>query len=145
MVADGGTTSSATDAHGVHHRARLSYLALAAGTIALGLFVYLRGTALSPAVRDVLGDALWAVMIMWSVSGLAPTARPTTRGVSALAVCWLVEASQLYHAPALDAVRATTVGHLVLGSGFDPRDLAAYAAGVLVAMALDAAAFRPRG
>jgi hypothetical protein len=26
------------------------------------------------------------------------------------------------------------LGHLVLGSGFDPRDLASYAAGVLVAL-----------
>jgi hypothetical protein len=55
----------------------------------------------------------------------------------ALAVCFVVELSQLYHAPALDALRQTTVGHLVLGSDFDPRDLAAYAAGVLAAAMLE--------
>ena len=36
--------------------------------------------------------------------------------------------SQLYHTPTLDAIRATQAGQLVLGSGFDPRDLAAYVA-----------------
>ncbi len=120
--------------------ARARYLALAIGTVGLGLAVHLRGTALPPAARDVLGDALWAAMMVWCVSAVAPAARRPTRGAAALAVCWAVEASQLYHAPALDAVRTTTVGRLVLGSGFDPRDLAAYAAGVLAAVLLEAAA-----
>jgi hypothetical protein len=54
-----------------------------------------------------------------------------------LAICFAVELSQLYHAPALDALRETTAGHLVLGSGFDPRDLIAYAAGVCAAALVD--------
>ncbi len=37
------------------------------------------------------------------------------------------------HYNALDAVRATMIGKLVLGSGFDPRDLVAYGAGVALA------------
>lgn len=121
-----------------HLAARLVYFALVAGTIGLGLAVHLRGTALAAAARDVLGDALWAAMIVWGVSALAPAARRRTRGVAALAICWAVEFSQMYHAPPVDALRATTLGRLVLGSGFDPRDLVAYAAGVLVAIALDA-------
>ncbi|HET7457037.1 MAG TPA: DUF2809 domain-containing protein [Gemmatimonadaceae bacterium] len=125
-------------------RDRLAYVALAIGTIAIGLAVHLRGTALPPAARDVLGDALWAVMIAWGVSAVVPAAPRRVRGTAALAVCWAVELSQLYHAPLLDTVRATTAGHLVLGSGFDPRDLAAYAGGVVVAMLLDAAAGRRR-
>jgi hypothetical protein len=129
----------------LHLRARFSYLALAVGTIGLGLVVHLRGTALPSAARDMLGDALWAVMIVWCVSGVTPTARLMTRGAVALAVCWAVEGSQLYHAPVVDSLRATTAGHLVLGSGFDPRDLAAYTAGVLAAVVLEAAASRRRG
>ena len=125
-----------------HLRARLSYLGLAVGTIACGLLVHLRGGSLTPAVRDVLGDALWATMIVWWVSVVAPRARRATRGAVALAICWAVEASQLYHAPALDALRRTTAGRLVLGSGFDARDLAAYAAGVLFALLVDTL---PRG
>ena len=128
----------------LHLRARFSYLALAVGTIGLGLLVHLRGT-LPSAARDKLGDALWAVMIVWCISGATPTARLMTRGAVALAVCWAVEGSQLYHAPVVDSLRATTAGHLVLGSGFDPRDLAAYTAGVLAALVLEAAACRRRG
>ncbi len=43
-------------------------------------------------------------------------------------------------APTLDAWRATTLGHLVLGSGFDPRDLVAYALGVFAGWRLEIAA-----
>ena len=128
-----------------HLRARLSYLALVVVTIGLGLLVHLHGTAMPPAARDVLGDALWAVMIVWGVSVVAPDARLQTRGAVALALCWAVEGSQLLHAPAVDALRATMAGHLVLGSGFDPRDLVAYAAGVLAAVLLEAAVRRRRG
>jgi hypothetical protein len=126
-------------------RARLWYLAFVIATIGLGLSVHLRATMLSTVARDVLGDVLWAVMSVWCVSVVVPAARLLTRGAVALAVCWAVEASQLYHAPTVDALRATMVGHLVLGSGFDPRDLAAYAAGVLAAALLEAGVSRRRG
>jgi hypothetical protein len=121
------------------NRLRAIYIALALGTIAIGLFVHLWGTALGTAARDVIGDALWAAMITWWVSALAPDARRLLRAAVAYAVCVGIEVSQLYHAPAFDAVRATRVGHLFLGSGFDPRDLAAYALGVAGAMLLDVA------
>ncbi len=67
----------------------------------------------------------------WWAGALTPHARLATRSAAAYAICAGVELSQLYHAPALDTIRATRAGHLVLGSGFDPRDLAAYALGVL--------------
>jgi hypothetical protein len=126
-------------------RARAVYVALALATIALGLLVHLRSTVLGPAARDVLGDALWAAMIAWWTGALAPRARLAMRSASAYAVCVAVEVSQLYHAPTLDAVRATRLGHLVLGSGFDPRDLAAYALGVAGAALLDALVVVRRG
>lgn len=53
-----------------------------------------------------------------------------------------METRQLYHAPALDALRRTTAGHLVLGSGFDPRDLLAYTLGVVAAVLLERALHR---
>lgn len=121
---------------------RARYLALALSTIALGLAVHLGGGALGPAVRDRLGDALWAMMIVWWLAALAPGARPLTRNTAALAICFAVEFSQLYHAAALDALRNTMVGHLVLGNGFDPGDLVAYAAGVLAAAAIDHSVIR---
>jgi len=116
---------------------RTRYVALAVGTIALGLAVHWRGDALSPVVRDVLGDALWAAMVVWWISAIAPASRLPWRAAVALALCFAVEFGQLWRFPALDALRRTTAGHLVLGSGFDPRDFGAYAAGVLTAVLLE--------
>jgi Protein of unknown function (DUF2809) len=110
-------------------RARTRYFALAVGTIVLGLAVHGRGGALSPVVRDVLGDALWAAMAAWWIAAVAPAIRLAWRAAVALAFCFGVEFSQLVHLPALDALRRTTAGHLALGSGFDRRDFVAYAAG----------------
>ncbi len=109
---------------------RLIYIILAIVTIAIGLFVH-RIAPLEPTARDILGDALWAAMITWFVSAIAPGAPLIVRAVASWAICAAVELSQLIHSPSLDALRATTLGHLVLGSGFDPRDLLSYAAGVL--------------
>ncbi|HEU4642590.1 MAG TPA: DUF2809 domain-containing protein [Gemmatimonadaceae bacterium] len=120
-------------------RARTGYIAAALATIAVGLLVHVRGGALGPAALDVLGDALWASMIAWWVGALAPGARLAKRCWAAYAICVAVEVSQLYHTPWLDALRATGIGQLVLGSGFDPRDLAAYALGVAGAALLEAA------
>jgi hypothetical protein len=124
--------------------ARTRYVALAGGTIALGLAVHWRGGALSPVVRDVLGDAFWAAMVVWWIAAVAPASRLPLRAAVALAFCFTVEFSQLWHLPALDALRRTTAGHLALGSGFDPRDFAAYATGVLAAVLLERATERRR-
>ena len=124
---------------------RASYLGLALGTIALGLAIHWHGGVLGPTARDVLGDALWAAMIYWWIGALAPGATLRVRAVMALMVCFGVEVSQLYHTPALDALRRTTLGQLVLGSGFDPRDLVAYAGGIVAAVGLEHVTMRRRG
>jgi hypothetical protein len=113
---------------------RFRYLVLAAITIASGLALQQSRSRLSFAFADVLGDALWGLMIFWLVAAAQPTRRILLRASIALAVCWLVELSQLYHTVWLDAVRATTIGHLTLGSDFDVRDLLAYALGTLVGL-----------
>ena len=115
----------------------MRYFALAVGTMALGLAVHRRGSLLSPAVRDVLGDALWAAMVAWWIAAALPAIRLPWRAAIAVAFCFAVEFSQLYHTPVLDAIRRTIAGHLVLGSGFDPRDFAAYTVGVLAAVLLE--------
>jgi len=119
-------------------RRRLAFLAAAVATIGVGLLVHWGGGALDRALRDVRGDERWAAMVAWWLGAAAPRARLTIRSAAAYAVCVAVETSQLYHAPWLDALRATRAGHLVLGSGFDPRDLLAYALGVVAAALLEA-------
>jgi len=123
-------------------RTRAPYAALALGTIALGLVVHLGGAVLGRATRDIVGDALWAAMVAWWIAAVAPHAPLQARAGVALGLSFAVELSQLYHTPALDALRATRMGHLVLGSGFDPRDLAAYTAGVAAAVLLERAVRR---
>jgi Protein of unknown function (DUF2809) len=105
-----------------------------------GLWVHRGGLALGPDARDVAGDALWACMMAWIVATIAPAPSMFIRAAIALAISWTVEFSQLIHTPSLDALRATTLGGLVLGSGFDPRDLAAYALGVVGAIVLESIA-----
>lgn len=124
------------------NRSRLRYLILAAITIALGLLLQQVRSSLPFTLADVVGDALWGVMIYWLVGVLLPQSRTLGKAAIALAICWLVELSQLYHAPWIDSWRATTLGHLVLGSGFDLRDLVAYAIGVLVGVRLETTVLR---
>ena len=78
----------------------------------------------------MLGDALWAAMVYWWAGALAPSLGVGARTRAALVFAFGIEWSQCYHAPGIDAVRATPLGHLVLGSDFDARDLLAYAVGV---------------
>ena len=116
---------------------RIVYLGLACITIVLGLFVHRGVIPFGAIAKDVLGDALWAAMMVWWISAVRPDARLVMRGSVAFGICVAVELSQLLHTPALDAIRGTTFGRLVLGSGFDARDLLAYALGVVVAVLLD--------
>ena len=96
-------------------------------------------TAMARAARDITGDALWAAMMFWWVSALVPSTRLRYRVVAAITIAAAVEFAQLYRTPMLDALRGTTIGHLVLGSDFDARDLAAYACGVIAASLVEAA------
>jgi hypothetical protein len=123
---------------------RIRYATAAVITVGVGLVVHRVDLDLNPVARDMLGDALWAMMIFYGLGVLFPAARWQMRTASTLAICAAVEASQLYHSPRLDAVRATTVGHMVLGSGFDARDLVSYALGSAAAAWLERAGV-PRG
>ena len=118
-------------------RNRSRYIALAVATVFVGLAVHFRGGALPPAARDVFGDALWAMMVTWVISAVVPKLSLLRRATAAATVCLVVEFSQLVDQPALNAIRRTTVGHLVLGNSFDPRDLAAYLAGVIACVLFD--------
>ena len=118
------------------------YIALALATVALGLCVHWRGAAFGATLQDVAGDVLYAVMIAWWVGAIAPRAPLPVRAAVALTFCISVEVSQLFHTTTLDSIRRTTLGQLILGSGFATRDIAAYSFGVLAASCLEYAARR---
>jgi hypothetical protein len=76
------------------------------------------------------GDALWALMVFVGFGFLFPHTSTLTVAMLALTFAWSVEFSQLYHAPWIDAIRATIPGKLVLGNTFYWPDLPAYALGI---------------
>jgi uncharacterized protein DUF2809 len=126
----------------VFHR-RLRYFVLAILTILVGLIVHFDGRVLSFRVRDILGDALWAMMMVWWMGVALPRVRLSARGLAAFGICVAVELSQRYHTAFLDAARLTIPGQLILGSGYDPRDFLAYAAGVIAAVTLAQVVMEP--
>lgn len=110
---------------------------LVAVTIGLGLASRRYAENLPTFLAEYAGDTLWAAMVFW---GLALLFRRQGTGVLALftlAIAFLVECSQLYHAPWIDAVRRTPAGALALGTGFLWSDLVCYSAGAAIAATVD--------
>ena len=116
---------------------RLAYLVCTVAVMALGLASRRYGMNLPVFIAEYAGDTLWALMVFLGISFLAPGARVSHRGAIAIALAYAVEGSQLYHAPWIDAVRRTTLGGLVLGSGFVWTDFICYAAGVSIGVVVD--------
>ena len=69
-------------------------------------------------------------MVFAGFGFLLPRASTLVVALLALTFSWSVEFSQLYHAPWIDAIRATIPGKLVLGNTFNWLDLPAYAVGI---------------
>lgn len=111
-------------------RKRLGH-ALAMATVTFsGLLWRSPWLGLPEAPRKYGGDALWALLVFLGFGFLFP--RWPTRIVALLAMTFsvLIESSQLYHAPWIDAIRETRLGALVLGSVFNWPDFGAYAIGI---------------
>ena len=83
------------------------------------------------------GDALWALMVFIGLAFIRPRASTGRLSLLAFATSCAVEFSQLYQVSWLNAIRHTTIGHLVLGSVFSWLDMVAYAIGVLIGAFLD--------
>ena len=83
------------------------------------------------------GDTLWALVAFLGIGLILP--RASTWRVASLAMSFsvMIEVSQLYHAPWIDSIRGTTLGALVLGHGFLWSDLACYAVGVGLGVAVE--------
>lgn len=118
-------------------RRRLLYAGLLGATIPLGLATRRFPELFPTVVATYGGDTLWAMMVVWMVAIARPTATTVAIAGSAFAVAVTIECSQLYRAPWIDALRATTLGALVLGQGFLWSDLLCYACGVALAALVD--------
>jgi hypothetical protein len=123
-------------------RSRAVQAALVAITIVLGLASRRYAAHLPSWLAKNAGDALYATMMFWGIGLLAPRISTLGAALGAAGLCFAIEASQLYHAPGIDAVRATRLGALVLGSGFHALDLLCYVIGVVVAAGIELTARR---
>jgi uncharacterized protein DUF2809 len=83
------------------------------------------------------GSLLWGTMVFFLVAVAIPGWSRRTVALIALAIAVGVELFRLVHAPWLDAFRLTTAGALLLGRIFSLWNIVAYAAGILLGVALD--------
>ena len=113
---------------------RVIYLFCALAVIPIGLATRRYGESFPSFIAEYGGDTLWALEAFLLFSFAMPTGRLSHRAAAAFAFSCLIELSQLYHAPWIDAVRQTTLGGLVLGFGFLWSDLLCYAVGVVMGM-----------
>lgn len=116
---------------------RSAYLGCAALAAVLGVGSRRFASELSAFVAAYAGDTLWALTAYLAISAGLPDWPLARRAAAALLLSLAVEVSQLYHAPWIDAIRRTTLGALLLGSGFLWSDLACYAAGVALGAAVE--------
>ena len=114
------------------HRSRTIYAAAVIGVILLGLASRTYPWIFPASLEKYPGDALWALMVLLILGFIWPKLPATWLAIFALVVSFTVEFGQLYRSMWLTAVRETTLGHLVLGSTFNPIDLVAYAIGVCI-------------
>lgn len=107
-------------------------------TIAAGLASRRWPGLLPDALGKYPGDALYAMMVYWLVVFARPRSGIVRSAALALAICFAIEFLQCWQPPWLQAIRATMLGHLVLGSHFNAPDLLAYALGVVAAASVEA-------
>ncbi len=108
------------------------YLLCAIAVLFLGLASRRFRGILPTFLAEYAGDTLWALMLFLLVSTLLAGRPILTRVAISLALAFLVELSQLYHAAWIESIRETTLGGMVLGFGFLWTDLICYAVGIVI-------------
>ena len=113
------------------------YIIAALIVVTLGLVSRKMVNHLPEIVNMYLGDALWALMIYLYVAIIFKTLSIKRVAISSLLFCYLIELSQLYHAPWIDQIRNTRLGGLILGFGFLWSDILAYTMGVGIGVLME--------
>lgn len=117
-------------------RNRILYLILTIITIILGLLSR-KVQGLPQIILSYSGDALWALMVFFLFSFLFNKKSTIFILVISIIFSYGIEISQLYHAPWIDSIRATTLGGLILGFGFLWSDLICYTVGIVIGAIID--------
>ncbi|PRB10422.1 DUF2809 domain-containing protein [Microbacterium sp. MYb62] len=114
-------------------RRRVVLSVLAVVTIGVGLVVH-RG--LPGTIGDIAGDALYAVLVYLLVAVIVPRCSRAAVAAVAFAICTGIELLQMTGLPREWAAAFPPI-ELVLGSGFDLRDIVVYATAVTAAFLID--------
>lgn len=118
-------------------RRRLLLFAATLVAIAAGSALRLTRIGLRAGFVKYGGSVIWGGMVYAIVAFLMAGARMRTVVTSALCVAIALELFRLYQTPALDAIRHTLAGQLLLGRIFSVWNIVAYAAGIAAAAAFD--------
>jgi Protein of unknown function (DUF2809) len=76
------------------------------------------------------GDSLWSLVAFLGCGFVFRRSSTVHVALGAVGFAWSVELLQMYHAPWIDAIRSTRLGHLTLGTSFNSPDLIAYVVGI---------------
>jgi len=123
-------------------RERFAIIFLAAVVMTIGLLWRRQIFHFPQFIAKYGADSLWALLVFLGIRFLAPRANVWKAATVAMIFASAIEFSQLYHAPWIDGLRRHTLGRLVLGDVFNWPDFGAYAAGILLGVALHIIALR---
>ncbi|PVM92027.1 ribosomal maturation YjgA family protein [Caulobacter endophyticus] len=115
-------------------RIRFGYLALAIALFAVEVVIAL--FVRDALVRPYMGDVLATAMVYFGLRGVTPLGR-IGAAAGAFGLGAVVEIGQALHILDLVGLGASRWARVVFGGVFDFKDLACYAIGVALAMAVD--------
>lgn len=124
-------------------RRRLAHLSAAALAVPVALATR-RPELAGTMIGTYGGDVLWSFALYQVLRIAWARLSPRRAGVLCMGISALVEISQLYHAPWLDALRAYRPVALALGSGFLWSDLVCYGVGTAAGWGLETVLCRVR-
>ncbi|RBP61006.1 uncharacterized protein DUF2809 [Alkalibaculum bacchi] len=118
-------------------RNRIIYSLMIILVMIMGLSTRRYTNLLSQIISDYGGDVLWALMVFLMMGFLFTKIKTLSVALLSIIFSYLIEISQLYHAPWIDAIRQTTLGGLVLGFGFLWSDLLCYLIGIIIGVSIE--------
>jgi hypothetical protein len=121
------------------HNVRSSYAFAAAAVLTIEILIAL--FVRDALVRPYLGDSLAMVLVYLALRAVTPMRTAAAIAV-ALAVAIAVELGQLFGLLGVLGLAGNSFARVLLGTGFEPWDFVAYAAGGVAALAMEG--FRSR-
>jgi hypothetical protein len=125
-------------------RKRVSQAFYIITVILLGLASRRCGTLMPGWVAEYSGDVLWGLMVYLIVGFLQTKQKVLHTALFAFAFSALIEITQLYHAPWIDAIRSNKLGGLLLGYGFLWSDIICYGIGIATGAVLEFLYYRKK-